>query len=72
MHQGHLPRLQRHRFDLGDEAISVILQECVDHLEHGITEAADVQDVAAFRGLDRLRRLQVDADQLCSFEVASV
>ena len=54
--------LQRNRLNFRDEAVGVVVQERGDHAEHGVTEAADVQDVATLRGL----RLQVDADQLRS------
>ena len=58
--------LQRDRFDFRDEAGGVVVQERGDHAEHGVTEAADVQDVTPLRGLRRRVRLQVDADQLRS------
>jgi hypothetical protein len=32
--------------------------------EHGVTEAADIQDVAAVRRLNRAVRLEVDRDRL--------
>ena len=55
--------LQRNRLDFRDEAGGVVVQERGDHAEHGVTEAADVQDVTPIRGLRRRVGLQVDADQ---------
>ena len=50
---------------------SCVVEERGDHAEHGVTEAADVQDVVAVRGLRRRVRLQVDADQLRACAVAA-
>ena len=38
-------RLQLDRLDFGDEPSGVVTQVRGDHVEHGVTEAADVQDV---------------------------
>ena len=40
-------RLQLDRLDFGDEPSGVVTQVRGDHVEHGVTEAADVQDVGA-------------------------
>jgi len=57
-------RVQLHRLDLGDEAAGVVRQQRRHDVEHGVTEAADVQDVVPLRGLRRAVGLEVDADQL--------
>ena len=56
--------LQLDGLDLGHEAAGVAAQERRHDAEHGVTEAADVQDVFPLRSLRRCVRLQVDADQL--------
>jgi hypothetical protein len=38
-------RLQLDRLDFGDEPSGVVTQVRGDHVEHGVTEAANVQDV---------------------------
>lgn len=50
--------------DLGHEPAGVVGQEGGNDAEHGVTEAADVQDVGPLRGLRRGVGLEVDADQL--------
>ena len=57
-------RLQLDRFNFSDESLVVIRQEPTDHVEHGVTEAADVHNVSSFASLNSLVRLQIDADQL--------
>jgi len=52
------------RFNFGDESLVVVRKEPADHVEHGVTEAADVHDVSSLTSLNRLVRLQIDADQL--------
>ena len=56
--------LQFDRFNFGDEALVVVSEERADDVEHGVTEATDVHDVSSLASLDRLVRLEVDADQL--------
>ena len=50
--------------ETGDEPGGIVREVRGDDVEHGVTEAADVQDVVALRRLRRSIRLQVDADQL--------
>ena len=57
-------RLQFDRFNFSDESLVVVGQKTTNHVEHGVTEATDVQDVSSFASLDRLVRLQIYADQL--------
>ena len=49
---------QLHRLDFRHEPRRVEREERGHNLEHGVAEAADVQDVAAFRGLCGIRMLQ--------------
>jgi hypothetical protein len=56
--------LQFDRLNFGDESLVVVGEERTDHVEHGVTEATDVHDVSSLACLNRLVRLQVDADQL--------
>src|SRR4051812_31016399 len=56
--------LQLNQFDLANEAASVVGKERSHDIEHGVTEAADVQNVVALRRLHGLVGLQVDANQL--------
>jgi len=56
--------LQFNRFNFSDESLVVILQERTDHVEHGVTEATDVHDISPLTSLNRLVRLQIDANQL--------
>ncbi len=55
-------RLQFDRFNFSDESLVVVRQERTDHVEHGVTEATDVQNVNSFTSLNRLVRLQIDAN----------
>ena len=55
-------RLQFDRFHFGDESLVVIRQERTDHVEYGVTEATDVHDVSSLTSLNRLVRLQIDAN----------
>ncbi len=55
-------RLQFDRFNFSDESLVVVGEERTDHVEHGVTEASDVQNVRSFASLNRLVRLQVDVD----------
>ena len=55
-------RLQFDRFDFIDESLLVVGEERTDHIEHGVTEATDVHDVSSFASLNRLVRLQIDAE----------
>jgi hypothetical protein len=57
-------RLQFDRFNFCDESLVVLGEERTDHVEHGVTEATDVQNVNSFTSLNRLVRLQIDANQL--------
>ena len=57
-------RLQFDRFDFSDESLVVVSEERTDHVEHGVTEATDVHNVSSFTSLNRLVRLQIDANQL--------
>ena len=56
--------LQLDGFDFADEAGCVVFQERADDVEHGVTEAADVQDVVSLGCLAGSIGLDVDADQL--------
>jgi hypothetical protein len=38
-----LLKLQLDRFDFSDESLVVVGEERTDHVEHGVTEATDVQ-----------------------------
>jgi len=58
--------LQLDGFDFGHEPAGVAAQERGHNAEHGVTEAADVQDVFPLRSLRRCVRLQVDAHELRS------
>ena len=49
--------LQLDRLDFGDKPAGVPAEERGHDVEHGVIEAADVQDVAAVRGLRRVVRL---------------
>ena len=55
-------RSQIDRFNFGDESLVVIGQEPTDHVEHSVTKAADVHDVSPLTSLNRLVRLQIDAN----------
>ena len=55
--------LQLDRIDLGYKAAAFVGQEGSHDAEHGVTETADVQHIAAIRGLGGRVRLEVDADQ---------
>ncbi len=43
---GGVSHLQLDRLDFGDEPSGVVTQVRGDHVDHGVTEAADVQDVS--------------------------
>ena len=60
----HEPLLQFDRFDFGDEPLAVVSEERTDHVEHGVTEATDIENVSSLACLNRLVWLQIDADQL--------
>jgi len=49
---GGVLALQLHLLDLGHETAAVGGQESCYDAEHGVTEAADIQDVAMIRGLN--------------------
>ena len=73
MREGTEPRrpvatgqLHLHRLHLCDEPTGVIAEERRNHAEHGIPEAADVQNVRPIRRLRRGVRLEVDALQIRS------
>ena len=57
-------RLQFDRYNFGDESLVVVGQEPANYVENGVIEATDVHDVSSFTSLNRLVRLQIDADQL--------
>ena len=57
-------RLRFDRFNFSDESLVVISQERADHVEHGVTEATDIENVSSLASLNRLVRLQIDADQI--------
>ena len=63
--------LQFDRFNFGDEALVAVSEERADDVEHGVTETTDVHDVSSLTCLDRLVRLEVDADQLRSRRATS-
>jgi hypothetical protein len=63
---------QPNRFHLRHEAVAIGFHERRDHFEHGITEAADVQDVASLWCLRGGAGLNVDADQLGASDVATL
>ena len=46
---------QLDRFNVGNEPPRIVTQERGDHVEHGIREAADVQDVRTLRTIATLR-----------------
>lgn len=50
-------RLQFDRFHLSDESLVAVGEECADHMEHRVTEAADIHDVSSLTSLYRLVRL---------------
>ena len=56
------PRLQFDRFDFSDESLVIVRKERTDHIEYGVTEATDVHDVSSLTSLNRLVRLQIDAN----------
>jgi hypothetical protein len=56
--------LQFDPLDLGDEPVGTIIEERGNDAKHGVTEAADVQDVVAVRCLGRRAGVQVDADEV--------
>ena len=56
--------LQFDPLNLGNEPVGTVTEERSDDTEYGVTEAADIQDVATIRSLGRRGRLQVNADQL--------
>ena len=54
--------IQFDRFNFSDESLIVVCEKRTDHVEYGVTEATDVHDVSSFTSLNRLVRLQIDAD----------
>jgi hypothetical protein len=60
-------RSQFDGLDFGHKSAVVACQERVHDTEQGVAEAADVQDVVPFRSLGGRVRLEVDADQSCSW-----
>ena len=56
-------RLQFDRFNISDESLVVVGEERTDHVEHGVTEATNVHDVSSLTSLNRLVRLQIDANK---------
>lgn len=56
------PLLEFDRFDISDESLVVVGQERTDHVEHGVTEATDIENVRSLTSLNRLVRLQIDVD----------
>ena len=56
------PRLQFDRFHFSDESLVVVGEKRTDHVEYGVTEATDVHNVSSFASLNRLVRLQIDAN----------
>jgi hypothetical protein len=56
--------LQVHRFNFSDESLVVVGEERTDHIEYGVTEATDVDDVSSLTSLNRLVRLRIDVDSL--------
>jgi hypothetical protein len=62
--QDTYPALQFDRFDFSDESLVVVDLERTDHVECGVTEAADVRYIRSLTSLNRLVRLQIDVDQL--------
>ena len=55
-------RLQFDRFNFSDESLVIVRKERTNHVEHGVTEATDVHDVSSLTSLNRLVRLQIDAN----------
>ena len=53
------------------KAVRVVAQVRSDNVEHSVTEATDVQDVAPFRSLRRSARLDVDAYQFRTVGVST-
>ncbi len=64
--------LKLDRLHFRHKPICVVTQVSSDNIEHRVTEATDVQDVAPFRSLRRSVRLNVDADQLRSLDVSAL
>ena len=64
--------LKINRLHFCHKPIRVVTQVRSDNVEHGVTEATDVQDVAPLRSLRRSVRLNVDADQLRSLDVSTL
>ena len=56
--------LQSNRFDFGDEAVGVATQKRSHNVEHGVTEAADVQDVFHLRSVRGRIQPELDGDNL--------
>ena len=56
-------RLQFDRFNFSEESMLVVGEELTDHVEHGVTEATDIENVSSLASLNRLARLQIDANQ---------
>jgi len=54
--------LQFYRFNISDESLVVVGEKRTDHVEHGVTEATDVHNVSSLTSLNRLVRLQIDAN----------
>ena len=63
--------LKLDRFHRCYKAVRVVANGRSDNIEHSVTEATDVQDVAPFRSLRRSVRLDIDADQLRTVGVST-
>ncbi len=63
---GPLPnsRLQFNRLNFSNESLAVVGKERTDHVEHGLTEANDIENVRSLAILNYLVRLQIDVEQL--------
>ena len=59
---GGVSSLQFDRLDFGDEPSGVVTQVRGNHVEHGVTEAADVQDVVSLGCLAGSVGLNVQAE----------
>jgi hypothetical protein len=49
-----IPQLSFDRFNFSNESLAVVGEECTDRVEHGVTEAIDVQEGSLLASLNRL------------------